>query len=78
MNKLIMSALGATAVFGLSACGEKADQNNMAIENFEDLNAGDDMNMDMNATDMNMGVDMNATDLNAADANTATGNSEGY
>jgi hypothetical protein len=54
---------------GLAACGG-AEENNMAVENIEDLNATDDMNMgmDMNA-DVNM--DMNMTD-NAVD--NATGN----
>ena len=64
MSKLVFTSIMAAAALGLAACGG-AEENNMAVENFEDLNATDDMNMgmDMNA-DMNM--DMGATD-NATD-----------
>ena len=80
MSKLILTGLCAAAALGLAACGEKAEENNMAVENVEDLNATSDMNMDMNATDMNA-MDMNATDMNMTDdamGNEATGNSSGY
>jgi hypothetical protein len=40
----------AAAALGLAACGG-GEESNMAIENVEDLNAADDMNMDMNAMD---------------------------
>jgi hypothetical protein len=66
--------MAATAL-GLAACGG-AEENNVAVENYEDLNTVEDMNvgMDMN-TDVNM--DMNATE-NATDNtldNSATTNS---
>jgi len=77
MSKLILSALGATAALGLTACGEKAEENNLAVENVEELNTTEDLNMDMNATDMNA-MDMNSTDMNATTGNEATGNSTGY
>lgn len=69
MSKLVLTSIIATAALGLAACGD-GEANNMAVENYEDLNAADDLNMgmDMN-TDMN--VDMNA-DVNV-DMN-ATGN----
>ena len=75
MSKLRLTAVLAAAALGLTACGG-AEENNMAVENVEDLNASEDLNMgmDMNA-DMNM--DMNVTDNvtdNAAD-NSATTNS---
>jgi len=76
MAKLILTSICAAAALGLAACGG-GEENNVAVENLEDLNAVDtsmdmnmDMNMDVNATDN--AVD-NATD-NAAD-NTATNNS---
>lgn len=70
MSKRILASLCAGMALGLAACGG-AEQNNVAVENIEDLNATEDMNMgvDMNA-DMNM--DMNATDNVAVD--NATGN----
>jgi hypothetical protein len=69
MSKRILAIAVTAAALSLTACGG-AEENNMAVENVEDLNAGDDFNMgmDMNA-DMNM--DMNVTD-NATD--NATGN----
>ncbi|MCL6699376.1 circumsporozoite protein [Sphingomonas sp. NSE70-1] len=79
MSKLVLTSIMAAAALGLAACGDR-DQENMAVENVEDLNATEDMNMgmDMN-TDMNM--DMNMTDNsmdnaagNAVD-NSATTNS---
>jgi hypothetical protein len=75
MSKLILTGLCAAAALGLAACGEKAEENNMAVENVEDLNATSDMNMDMNATDMNA-TDMNMTDNSMG--NDATSNSSGY
>jgi len=74
MSKLVLASAIAVATLGLAACG--SNEENVAIENVEDLNATDDMNMsmDMNA-DMNM--DMNMTD-NAVDNttdNSATTNS---
>lgn len=80
MSKLIFAGFCAVAALGLTACGSKSEENNMAAENVEDLNASEDLNMDMNATDMNA-ADMNAmTDANSTDAtgNAATGNSSGY
>lgn len=64
MSKAGLTAMLAATALGLAACSG-AEENNMAVENFEDLNASEDLNMgmDMN-TDMNM--DMNATD-NATD-----------
>lgn len=70
MSKLILTGLCAAAALGLAACGETAE-NNMVVENVEDLNATEDMNMDMGNMDMNM--DMNMTD-NAMDTGNATGN----
>lgn len=60
MSKRILATAVAAAALSLTACGG-AEENNVAIENVEDLNATEDLNMgmDMNA-DMNM--DMNATD----------------
>jgi hypothetical protein len=77
MSKLILTALGAIGALGLTACGEKAQDNNLAVENVEDLNTTEDLNMDMNATDMNS-TDMNSMDMNATTGNEATGNSTGY
>ena len=78
MSKMILTGLSAFAALGLAACGERAEENNMAVENVEDLNATTDM--DMNATDMNM--DMNAAnDMNMTDnamGNESTNNSTGY
>ena len=79
MSKLFLSGIFAAAL-GLTACSEKAEENNMAVENVEDLNASEDLNMgmDMN-TDMNM--DLNATDnatdnaVDNATENSATTNS---
>ena len=74
MSKLRLTAVLAATALSLTACGG-AEENNMAVENVEDLNASGDLNMgmDMNA-DMNM--DMNATD-NATDnaVDNATDNS---
>ena len=72
MSKLIMVTALTAAAFSVAACG-RAEENNMAVENIEDLNATDDMNMDAGNMDMNM--DMNATD-NMVDNATehATGN----
>ena len=69
MPKRILATAVTAVALSLTACGG-AEENNVAVENVEELNAVDDMNMgmDMNA-DMNM--DMNA-DM-SADAN-ATGN----
>lgn len=60
MSKPGLTAILAATALGLTACGG-GEENNMAVENVEDLNASEDLNMgmDMNA-DMNM--DMNATD----------------
>ena len=85
MSKLGLKTILAAAAMGLAACGE-SQENNMAIENVEDLNATEDMNigMDMNAdmnADMNMGTDMNTMDNATANAldnatdNAATTNS---
>jgi galactitol-specific phosphotransferase system IIB component len=82
MSKMILTGLCAFAALGLAACGEKAEENNMAIENVEELNTTEDMNMDMNATDMNATPDMNAANDMIMTANTmgneTTGNSTGY
>ena len=56
MSKLILTGMCAVAALGLAACGSK-EENNVAVENMEDLNATSeeaanmDMNMDMNATE---------------------------
>lgn len=73
MSKLVFTSIMAAAALGLAACGDR-DQDNMAVENVEDLNASEDMNMgmDMN-TDMNM--DMNATDNATNAVENATDNS---
>ena len=78
MSKRILAVAMATAALSLTACGG-AEENNVVIDNFEDLNAedlnmdlNDDMNMDMN--DMNM--DANAMDDAAGNAaDNAAGNS---
>ena len=59
MRKLLLAGVCATAL-GLAACGDRDEANNM------DATLNDEMNMDMNATDMNMdmNMDMNATDMN--------------
>jgi hypothetical protein len=79
---MILTGLSAFAALGLTACGEKAEENNLAVENVEDLNATTDLNMDMNATDMNATTDMNAAnDMNMtgnAMGNESTNNSTGY
>ena len=62
MSKLILTGIVAAAALGLAAC-DRAEENNVAVENFEDLNATEDLNMDMN-------MDMNAADRNAADDTT--------
>ena len=61
-NRILATAITAFAL-ALTACGG-AEQNNVALENVDELNASEDLNMDMNA-DLNM--DMNATDTNATD-----------
>lgn len=68
MSKLMLTSLCAAAALGLAACGG-GEENNVAVENIEELNAAEDLNMDMGNMDMNM--DMNATD-DATD--NATGN----
>lgn len=82
MSKMILTGLSAFAALGLTACGEKAEENNLAVENVEDLNATTDLNMDMNATDMNATTDMSAAnDMNMtgnAMGNESTNNSTGY
>lgn len=76
MSKLILTGLFGAAALGLAACGDTSE-NNVAIENLEELNATEDMNMDMGNMDMNMDMnaDMNATDNaagnDAVDTNTA-------
>lgn len=68
MTKPILATAATAVALALAACGG-AQEDNVAIENVEELNATGDLNMDMNA-DMN--IDMNATDMNATD--NATGN----
>ena len=76
MSKLILTGFFGAAALGLAACGDTSE-NNVAIENLEELNATEDMNMDMGNMDMNMDMnaDMNATDNaagnDAVDTNTA-------
>ena len=78
MSKLIFAGFCAVAALGLTACGSKTEENNMAVENVEELNTTEDMNMDINTMDMNATMDVNATtDMNAT-GNEATGNSTGY
>ena len=67
MSKLMMVTALTAAAFSVAACG-RAEENNMAVENIEDLNATNDMNMDFG------NMDMNATD-NAVD--NATDNTTG-
>lgn len=71
MSKLFLTGLCAAAALGLAACGGGAE-NNMAAENFEDLNATEDMNVDMN-----MDMDMNAMDNAAESTETTGGNASG-
>jgi outer membrane murein-binding lipoprotein Lpp len=82
MSKMILGGVVLVAALGLTACGSKSEENNIAVENLEDLNATEDLNMDMNATDLNATADMNATtDMNAsgnAAGNETTGNNTGY
>jgi hypothetical protein len=54
MSKRILAAAATAVALALTACGG-AEQNNVAIENVEDLNATEDLNMDMNTTDTNAG-----------------------
>ena len=63
-------ALAAATTLALAACGggDKAENNVSAVE---DLNLADPL-ADNFSTDMNMDMDMNATDLNAADMNMTT------
>lgn len=74
MSKLMMVTALTAAAFSVAACG-RAEENNMAVENIEDLNATEDMNMDIGNMDMNM--DMNATDnaIENTTANESTDNS---
>jgi hypothetical protein len=65
MPKRILATAVTAVALSLTACGG-AEENNVAVENVEELNAVDDMNMGM---DMN--ADMN-TDMNVTD--NATGN----
>ena len=69
MSKLGFTAILAATALGLTACGG-AEENNMAVENVEDLNASEDLNMgmDMNATDNAM----DNTVENAAENNATT------
>ena len=69
MSKLGLTAILAGTALGLAACGG-AEENNMAVENVEDLNASEDLNMgmDMNATDNAM----DNTVENAAENNATT------
>ena len=64
MSKRIWATAMAAAALSLAGC-DRAEENNVVIENVEDLNTTEDLNMgmDMNA-DMNadMNMDMNATD----------------
>jgi hypothetical protein len=73
MSKLILAGLCAITALGMAGC-KGAEENNMAIENLEDLNATGDMNMGMENMDMNMG--MNATE-NAAESTETTGGATG-
>jgi hypothetical protein len=74
MSKRILAAAVTAVALSLTACGG-AEENNVAIENVEDLNATEDLNMgmDMNAdVNMDMNADVNATDN--ATGNEATDN----
>jgi outer membrane lipopolysaccharide assembly protein LptE/RlpB len=81
--KIVKTALAATGIAALAACGQPQQDDTTVVENLtaENLVIQDDMN-DMNAMDMNMtgdnALDMNATgmnDMNAMDnAATNTGN----
>lgn len=64
MSKRILATAVAAFALSFTAC-DRAEENNVAVENVEDLNATDDMNMgmDMNAdVNMDMNADVNATD----------------
>lgn len=74
MSRMILAGLGAVAALGLTACGERAEENNLAVENVEDLNTAG-TTMDMNMTDVNA-TDMNMTDNSMV--NEITDNSSGY
>ena len=81
MTNKILASLGLVAALGLTGCGEKAEENNMMVENVEDYSTTDTTNMDMNMTDLNAATDMNAaTDANTTDNTTSneTTNSSGY
>lgn len=71
MSKQILATALTAVALSLAGCGG-AEENNVATENFEDLNAVEDVNMDMN---MDVNMDMNVAD-NAVDntSNNATGN----
>lgn len=74
MTKRILAAAVTAVALSLTACGG-AEENNMAVENVEDLNASEDLNMgmEMNAdVNMDMNADVNATEN--ATANEATDN----
>lgn len=74
MSKRILATAVTAVALSLTACGG-AEENNVAIENVEDLNATEDLNMgmDMNAdVNMDMNADVNATDN--ATGNAATDN----
>ena len=74
MSKRILATAVTAVALSLTACGG-AEENNVAIENGEDLNATEDLNMgmDMNAdVNMDMNADVNATDN--ATGNAATDN----
>jgi len=63
MSKLKLAAAITAAALGLVAC-RGAEENNVAVENLEEMNAVEDMNMDMG----NMDVDMNDVNgMNAVD-----------
>ena len=70
MSKRILATAVTAVALSLAGCGD-AERENVTVENVEDLNATEDMNMDMGNMDMNM--DMNMTD-NAMDTGNATGN----
>lgn len=59
MSNLKLAAVITAAALGVVAC-RGAEENNVAVENLEELNAVEDVNMDMGNMDMN--TDMNATD----------------
>jgi hypothetical protein len=69
--KIVKTALAATGIAALAACGQPEQDDTMVVENLtaENLVIQDDMNtMDLNMTGDNA-LDMNATDMNATDMN---------